>query len=129
MAFLRFGKPKKEATASAGEPQDGTGTNINTYPSTSPSGSSKDVAEDSEAAGSQPANPTTADAAGHAPVAVTENTDEKPSATVQAEETKEKPAAVDDAQDDARYPSGTKLALLTFGLSMATFVIALDGES
>lgn len=29
----------------------------------------------------------------------------------------------EDATDDSKYPSGTKLALLTFGLAMATFVI------
>jgi MFS family permease len=30
------------------------------------------------------------------------------------------------ADDDSKYPTGTKLGLLTFGLAMATFVIALD---
>ena len=33
---------------------------------------------------------------------------------------------VDDQNDDSKYPGGGKLALLTFGLCMATFVVALD---
>lgn len=35
-------------------------------------------------------------------------------------------ATSDNADDTSKYPGGTKLALLTFGLAMATFVIALD---
>ena len=31
-----------------------------------------------------------------------------------------------DDNGDSKYPSGTKLGFLTFGLAMATFVIALD---
>ena len=44
-------------------------------------------------------------------------------------ETKEGEGAentVDEQNDDSKYPSGTVLALLTFGLCMATFVVALD---
>lgn len=33
---------------------------------------------------------------------------------------------VDEQNDDSQYPSGAKLAVLTFGLCMATFVVALD---
>lgn len=33
---------------------------------------------------------------------------------------------VDEQNDDSKYPGGTVLALLTFGLCMATFVVALD---
>ena len=32
----------------------------------------------------------------------------------------------DDQNDDSKYPGGGKLAILTFGLCMATFVVALD---
>ena len=44
-------------------------------------------------------------------------------------ETKEGESAentVDEQNDDSKYPGGTKLAFLTFGLCMATFVVALD---
>ena len=44
-------------------------------------------------------------------------------------ETKEGESAentVDEQNDDSKYPGGTVLALLTFGLCMATFVVALD---
>ena len=44
-------------------------------------------------------------------------------------ETKEDESAentVDEQNDDSKYPGGTVLALLTFGLCMATFVVALD---
>lgn len=34
--------------------------------------------------------------------------------------------AVDEQNDDSKYPGGGKLAILTFGLCMATFVVALD---
>ncbi|KAK4551814.1 hypothetical protein LTR86_010900 [Recurvomyces mirabilis] len=37
-----------------------------------------------------------------------------------------KTPAADDDGDEFKYPSGTKLALLTLGLCLATFVVALD---
>ena len=33
---------------------------------------------------------------------------------------------IDDQNDDSKYPGGAKLAILTFGLCMAVFVVALD---
>ena len=41
-------------------------------------------------------------------------------------ETKEGEDTADEQDDDTKYPSGTALAILTFGLCMATFVVALD---
>ena len=47
---------------------------------------------------------------------------EEPSTEVKDEDD----AAKQEADDASKYPSGTKLAMLTFGLAMATFVVALD---
>ena len=44
----------------------------------------------------------------------------------QEKETEVKEATKDDVDEHAKYPGGTKLGLLTFGLAMATFVVALD---
>ena len=49
----------------------------------------------------------------------TETTDVK-------EDAKKTETSDSNADDESKYPGGTKLALLTFGLAMATFVIALD---
>lgn len=37
--------------------------------------------------------------------------------------------AADEPEDESKYPGGTKLALLTLGLCLATFVVALDSKS
>jgi hypothetical protein len=50
---------------------------------------------------------------------------EKQESTVAAQSTNES-ATPNGNTDDSKYPSGTKLALLTLGLAMATFVVALD---
>jgi hypothetical protein len=47
--------------------------------------------------------------------------DEKADATTEVKQTGD-----ENADDASKYPTGTKLALLTFGLAMATFVVALD---
>jgi hypothetical protein len=75
-------------------------------------------------------NKNTADAADAANVTTTNQTanelEKVDSPEQNSEVKKETEASNGETDDDSRYPSGTKLALLTFGLAMATFVIALD---
>ena len=46
--------------------------------------------------------------------------------TVKEREGESAEDTVDEQNDDSKYPGGGKLAVLTFGLCMATFVVALD---
>jgi MFS family permease len=75
-------------------------------------------------------NKNTADAADAANVTTTNQTanelEKVDSPEQNSEVKKETEASNGETDDDSRYPSGTKLALLTSGLAMATFVIALD---
>ena len=47
-------------------------------------------------------------------------------ALAEKKESEEVRDTVDEQNDDSKYPGGGKLAILTFGLCMATFVVALD---
>lgn len=57
----------------------------------------------------------------------TSENEEQPSEKQSSPEVKKDATTTEEeVEDDSKYPSGTKLGLLTFGLAMATFVIALD---
>jgi hypothetical protein len=64
------------------------------------------------------------------PAALKTSSDEKGTAASEIhtipETEVEKLKAEGDDDDEKNYPGGTQLALLTFGLCMATFVVALD---
>jgi MFS family permease len=105
--------------------------NAETEKSTPTADSRKEVAESvddtSNTLSKDEENKSTADVAERsifsAPIGEKQQTDnEEPNPEVK----KESETSNGETDDDSKYPSGTKLALLTFGLAMATFVIALD---
>ena len=123
-------KRKTQPSEHAGETQSST-PNAETEKSTPTIESEEEVSELVENTNNTPSkdeeNKSTADAAveptsRHAP-------GEKQPVDSQEQSTevkKDSEPANGETDDDSKYPSGTKLALLTFGLAMATFVIALD---
>ena len=121
--FKRKTQPSEDA-----DDNQSTTPNTETEKSTSAVESRDEVVENTEAVNDTPLKDNESENAANTAKAATADhpIDEKQAVGATDAEVKKDPESQQLDDDDSKYLSGTKLALLTFGLAMSTFVIALD---